>query len=220
MLVLLLETDQTRGNLMFDALRDLEITLHWVSSTAEADQAVFEENFDLIVVDLAFLQSSARRVDFVCDLRQKSPASNFLAITADHRDALALDGCVEALLAEPLDLLELADSVRAMAHRQDGNPGRHAVMFGDLYINFAFRVAEIDGREVNLTSREFGVLRALASQWGTVVSKEQIIASAFDTGIPLGSNSLEVHIHNLRGKLGPQRISTVRGRGYRLNATR
>lgn len=98
MLVLLFEPDQVRGNHVFDQLRDLDVSLYWVSTVQEADQALFEENFDVVVVDLKSIDGSARRVDFVCELRRKSPGSVFLAVTGDHRDALALDGCVEAIV--------------------------------------------------------------------------------------------------------------------------
>ncbi len=217
MLVLLIEPDQARGNRIFEALRYLDISLHWVNSPGEADKALFEENFDLVVVDLGFLGNSARRVDFICDLRRKSPGSSFLAITGEHKDALALDGCVEAIIAESLDPKELRRSIRNLAGQQPGTPGRHAALLGDLYVNFAFRVVEIDGSEIELTNREFAILRTLVGQSGGVVSKDRIMESAFDTGETLGSNSLEVHIHNLRDKIGRKRIATVRGQGYRLN---
>jgi DNA-binding response OmpR family regulator len=216
MLVLLFEPDQVRGNHVFDQLRDLDVSLYWVSTVQEADQALFEENFDVVVVDLKSIDGSARRVDFVCELRRKSPGSVFLAVTGDHRDALALDGCVEAIVTEPLDLPALAREIQALGGRQGGLPGRHAVLAGDLYVNFAFQVVELDGTEIVLTSREFAILRTLADQAGAVVSKERIMQSAFDDGQALSSNSLEVHIHRLREKIGRQRIATARGQGYRL----
>ncbi len=219
MLALMLEHDQALGNRIFDALRDLDISLHWVSDLTDARESLFREDFGVVLVDLGFLSGSTQRADCLCDLRRTSPASRFVAICAEPADLASLDGCAEAIVTTPVDIDFLVSNIRLASACGAGTPGRHATVVGDMYINFAFRVVEINGAEIELTRREFAILRILADQPGSTVGKFHLMESIYDTGKELESNSLEVHIHKLRGKIGRRRIRTIRGQGYRLDAT-
>ena len=85
---------------------------------------------------------------------------------------------------------------------------------GDLEIDPAARVVRKSGKEVDLSSREFALLRVLVEARPRVLSRAQIEASLYDWGAALDSNAIEVHVHHLRRKLGDRIIRTMRGIGY------
>jgi len=74
----------------------------------------------------------------------------------------------------------------------------------------------LKGEAVNLSRREFAVLRALMQRPGAVCSRAQLEEQLYGWQEDVGSNAVEVHIHNLRAKIGPQYIQTLRGLGYRM----
>jgi two-component system, OmpR family, response regulator QseB len=75
-----------------------------------------------------------------------------------------------------------------------------------------------DGQEVQLSAREFALLEALMQRPGTVLSREQLEDTVYGWGEEVGSNAVEVHLHKLRRKLGPDTIRNVRGVGYKVSA--
>jgi len=74
----------------------------------------------------------------------------------------------------------------------------------------------LEGEPVHLSAREFALLEALLRRPGVPLSRSQLETSIYGWGEEIGSNAIEVHIHALRRKLGPERIENVRGVGYRI----
>ena len=89
-------------------------------------------------------------------------------------------------------------------------------MWGLLSLDPVQRTVVHDGRELNLTAKEFALLEALLHRPGVVLSRERLEESMYAWGDEVGSNALEVHLHNLRRKIGGQFIRNVRGVGYRI----
>src|SRR3546814_9023868 len=87
---------------------------------------------------------------------------------------------------------------------------------GDLTLDLARRSATLAGKFISLSRREFAVLRLLAEHPGHILSRAQIEDRLYGWQEEVGSNAVEVHIHNLRAKLGRETIETVRGEGYRM----
>ena len=92
------------------------------------------------------------------------------------------------------------------------------IRHGPLVYDQAGRVATIDGRMVELSARELGLLEVLLQRAGRLVSKEQLVDRLCEWGEEVSNNAIEVYIHRLRKKIesGPIRIATVRGLGYCL----
>ncbi|MBN6746407.1 winged helix-turn-helix domain-containing protein, partial [Acidithiobacillus sp. MC2.1] len=87
---------------------------------------------------------------------------------------------------------------------------------GALMLDPAKRVVTLQDQPVELSAREFGLLEALMLRPGTVISKEKLEESIYGWGEEIASNAIEVHVHNLRRKVGSDRIRNLRGVGYRV----
>jgi len=139
-----------------------------------------------------------------------------LVLTA--RDAVpdrikGLDGGADDYVIKPVDLDELAARLRALVRRAHGQP-QERLQVQDVQLDPAGRTVQRNGQPVALSTREFDLLQALMLAAGRVLSREQLEQQLYSWGNEVDSNAVEVHIHHLRKKLGPQLIQTVRGVGY------
>jgi two-component system OmpR family response regulator/two-component system response regulator QseB len=126
-----------------------------------------------------------------------------------------LDSGADDYVVKPVDMDELAARLRALVRRAHGRPEERLEAHG-VVLDPAARAVLKDGVEVPLQSREFDLLHALMLNAGRVLSREQLERHLYRWGQEVESNAVEVHVHNLRRKLGPELIRTVRGIGYIL----
>ena len=128
-----------------------------------------------------------------------------------------LDFGADDYMAKPFSLQELEARVRALTRRGMGGTSS-AIKHGPLVYDQAGRVATIDGKMIELSARELGLLEVLLQRAGRLVSKEQLVERLCEWGEEVSNNAIEVYIHRLRKKIegGPIRIATVRGLGYCL----
>jgi two-component system OmpR family response regulator len=128
-----------------------------------------------------------------------------------------LDYGADDYMAKPFSLQELEARARALVRRGTG-AGSSMIKHGPLTYDQTGRVAAIDGRMVDLSARELGLLEVLLQRTGRLVSKDQLVERLCEWGEEVSNNAIEVYIHRLRKKIekGPIRIATVRGLGYCL----
>jgi DNA-binding response OmpR family regulator len=126
-------------------------------------------------------------------------------------DYLAKPFRVEELLARVRLRLRQADAVRV-------DPGADVLEAGGVALDMAARTATVDGQQVELSAREFALARELMDHAGHVLSREQLLDRVWGYEVTGSSNVVDVYIRYLRAKLGADRISTVRGIGYRFEA--
>lgn len=156
--------------------------------------------------------------DLLQSLRARSKTLPVIMITA--RDAVrdrieGLDLGADDYLVKPFDLEELSARIRAAVRRHDGRP-KTALEHGSLTLDVAAKQVTFEGRAVDLTAHEFAVLHALIRRPGHVVSRAQLEESLYAWGDEVESNTIEVHVYNLRRKLSAESIKTIRRQGYRL----
>lgn len=136
------------------------------------------------------------------------------------RDALedrvsGLDAGADDYLVKPFALAELKARVRALIRRYQGRSDNQ-IQHGDLTLNLASLQVSVENQPIEVTPKEFALLTRLLMRIGQTVHRETLQQDLYSWQDDNGSNTLEVHIHNLRRKLGKDRIKTVRGVGYRL----
>jgi DNA-binding response OmpR family regulator len=199
---------------------------HEVSTCVDGDQAwaaVQTEAFDAVVLDLGLPYLDGFQV--LARLRQRWPTLPVLILTARDgvEDRVAgLNAGADDYLTKPFNLDELLARVQAMLRRANlpAHANTHTAP-NTLRIDTDMPRAWLGEQAIDLTQREWELLRLLWTHLGQVVSREAVLA-AWQTpdgdNTPLASNALEVYVHRLRRKLGdaPLNIRNVRGLGYLL----
>ncbi|HXE49055.1 MAG TPA: response regulator transcription factor [Ramlibacter sp.] len=219
MRILIAEDDQVLADGLLRTLRASGAAVDHVASGTEADAALMTNNeFDLLILDLGMPKMHGLEV--LRKLRGRGSALPVLILTA--ADAVeervkGLDYGADDYMAKPFSLQELEARVRALTRRGMGGTSS-VIKHGPLVYDQAGRVATIDGKMIELSARELGLLEVLLQRAGRLVSKDQLVERLCEWGEEVSNNAIEVYIHRLRKKIekGPIRIATVRGLGYCL----
>jgi two-component system response regulator QseB len=214
--VLLVEDDVLLGQAIEMALARWTHTSVWVRDGHAGLSAAHTGAFDLILLDLGLPRVEGLKV--LEALRSESCNVPVLIITA--RDGLTdrvrgLDAGADDYLNKPFHLDELAARMRALHRRSLGN-SRNLLVIGLLSLDLATMHATFEGKPVELSRREYALLRALAERAGRAVSREVLMQALYGADGGTESNTLEFHVHALRRKLSASVIRTVRGFGYLL----
>ncbi|MDI4655897.1 response regulator transcription factor [Xanthobacter autotrophicus] len=191
-------------------------TVDEVATCADARAALAGSRFDAVVLDLMLPDGSG--LDILAGMRARDDATPVLLLTAldETTDRIrGLDAGADDYLGKPFDLDELAARVRAIARRGHGRAGP-TLKAGTLVLDPATLSATLEGLAVALSRREFAVLATLMERPGVIRSKGEIEERLYGWQEEVESNTVEVHIHNLRAKVGRDAIETVRGLGYRV----
>jgi len=216
MRILVVEDDPVLSNGLSVGLGLAGATVDMVGTGADAGAALATARFDAVVLDIMLPDGSG--LDVLREMRAAGNRTPVLLLTALDEIAdrvRGLDAGADDYLGKPFDLDELAARVRAIARRSSGRAIPCLVAAG-IQLDPATLSVTVDGHPVLLSRREFAVLSALMDRPGMVRSKGEIEDRLYGWQEEVDSNTVEVYIHNLRAKIGRERIETVRGHGYRV----
>ena len=216
MRVLLVEDDLLLADALASFLRARAFTVDQAATLAAAKAALPAAQWAVVLLDLQLPDGDG--MSFVPAVKRASADSVIIMLTA--RDQISdrirgLDAGADDYLVKPFDPEELLARLRAVERRVNGEAGSVATI-GSLEIDLARMSVLRRGIPVNLTSKEWTVLRVLATRPERMHSQAALLNALYGFDNETGSNTLEVFISHLRGKLGRYSIQTVRGLGYRL----
>lgn len=218
MRVLLVEDDAALAEAMSAYLEGKGFAVDRVASLAAARAALPLAPWHAVLLDLHLPDGDG--LELIPAIRHRAPALPIIVLTA--RDQVSdrirgLDAGADDYLVKPFDPDELLARLRAVERRGRGGADSALVQAGALQIDLSRMAVCRDGEPVTLTAKEWSLLRVLALRLDRIHLKSALVEALYGFDDEVGSNTVEVFIHNLRRKLGTDSIQTVRGLGYRLS---
>tara|TARA_R110002049_G_scaffold61408_17_gene163624 strand:- start:14942 stop:15598 length:657 start_codon:yes stop_codon:yes gene_type:complete len=214
--LLLIEDDLNLGKALLKLLRQ-HYRVHWVRDLASASEHLAAAHYDAVLLDLGLPDGDG--VDWLRAMRRKGSLLPVLILSA--RDALddrvrGLDTGADDYLVKPFEPDELLARIRVLLRRQSG-AAQELLTAGDLTFSSEQQQFYLQGKPISLPAKEFQLLAVLMQSGNKAVSRERLVQQLYGLGQDVDSNTLDVHMHMLRKIIGKERITTVRGFGYRLS---
>jgi DNA-binding response OmpR family regulator len=216
MRLLIVEDDSLLGGGLRAALGKAGFAVTWVRDGKAALDLLLTQDYAAMVLDIGLPVISG--LDVLRQLRTSGNALPVLMLTARDttRDkVLSLESGADDYLLKTADMEELIARLRALVRRSGRAAGSLSV--GDLTLDLDAHTVRKGGAAVSVSKREFDVLRTLMEGAGRVLTRGQLEQSLYGVNRQVDSNAVEVHIHNLRVKLGATILKTVRGVGYTIS---
>jgi len=214
MSILLVEDDADLAAGLLEALRKEGFAINHVANGKDALHVIATEPPDIVILDLGLPDMDGLAV--LRRMRPQHPDLPVLLLTARNTvdDKVAgLDSGADDYLPKPFEIAELLARLRALGRRINTASNTYIVV-GNVSLNTATKSVEANGSPVDLPRREYMLLRALMENAGRIQTRDSLENRLYSWGEEVASNALEVHIHQLRKKLGTDFIQTVRGVGY------
>jgi len=217
--LLLVEDDELLGDGIRKILVQRGDKVDWVRDGRSALASVSEGDRDLMILDLNLPDISG--FEILQNVRSSNSDFPILVLTArsDVTDRVrALDFGADDYLVKPFDIDELSARIRALLRRASGMVDDH-LRQGKLVMDVPACIVSLAGQPISLSTREFCLLQILLENRGRVLSRKRLEEKLYGWDEEVASNSIEVHVHNLRKKLAYDLIRTVRGVGYIIEKT-
>lgn len=216
MRVLVIEDEPDLLRILAQTLREAGYAVDLAADGREGFFKASTSDYDAIILDLMLPKMDGLSV--LRELRQskKTPVMILTARDAIPDRVKGLDAGADDYLTKPFELTELLARVRALIRRAAGD-AVSIIQIGDITIDTLSRTVSKSGQEVNLTAREYALVEFLALHRGELVTRTMIYDHLFDESDDSLSNLVDVHVANVRKKLGKDFIATRRGQGYLIH---
>jgi two-component system OmpR family response regulator/two-component system response regulator QseB len=218
MRILLVEDDHLLANTMLDMLRDDQNTVDWLDDGQKALSALTSEHFDLAILDLTLPRVDG--LEILRATRKQGVQTPVIILTARSNldeKLLGLDSGADDYLTKPFAMSELRARIRAVT-RRGVSQSPAGLTVGRLELNTDACQLTIEDETVTLPRSEFQILHYLMRHPDQVATRRRLEEQLYGWDQGAESNSLEVHIHHLRRRIGKASIRTIRGVGYVLDS--
>ncbi len=218
MRILLAEDDRNLGEALKLGLIHHGFQVDWVRDGQAALYELTNAAYTALVLDVGLPLKNG--FDVLKDLRARGLSIPVLILTAQdgvENITQGLDLGGDDYVVKPVALEVLAAKLRALIRRSEGAV-QNEIQAGHLSLHPMSYQVYLNQQELNLSKKEFALLHALMLSADRVLTKSQLEDQLYSWGHEVESNALEVHIHNLRKKIGPELIQTIRGVGYLFKA--
>ena len=218
MRLLLVDDDDLLASLLEKGLRTEGYALDRAATYGHAEALATRNEYDLILLDWNLPDHPGVRLCNALHVLGRTPLILMLTVRTTEDDRIAgLDAGADDYLAKPFGIGELKARIRALLRRAPRLAAAD-LQVGDVVVDRMHRVVRRAGATIDLTPKEYAILEYLALNAGRVVSREQLVNHVWDDNHDPASHALEVHINNIRSKLGAAQdlVQTRRGHGYLL----
>lgn len=216
--ILIAEDESRIASFVMKGLTAAGFTATVVADGEAAAELARDEDFDLLVLDLGLPKMDGHAV--LRAVRERGERLPVVILTARHDVADKVggfEGGADDYVTKPFEFEELLARVRARL-RDPGTSRDEVLTIGAITLDLRTRAATVEGRRVELSSREFALAEVFLRHPGQVLSREQLLSRVWGYDYDPGSNIVDVYVRYLRKKLGAEAIETVRGAGYRFRS--
>jgi DNA-binding response OmpR family regulator len=211
--ILIAEDEERIASFLEKGLRSHGYTTVTVADGKAAAAMARGEDFDLVVLDLGL--PGLDGLEALREVRSRGETLPVVILTARHDAAVeGFETGADDYVTKPFRFDELLARIRVRLKTPSDEPT--VMRAGEITLDVRTRRASVEGRTVELTAREFGLLETFMRHPDQVLSREQLLSHVWGYDFDPGSNVVEVYVRALRKKLGDDAIETVRGMGYRL----
>jgi DNA-binding response OmpR family regulator len=215
--VLLVEDEQSIGRLVRGYLETAGHRVVWVRSGEEALAELERHRFGIVILDIGLPGMDGFDVCRRVRARSTVPIVMLTARDEEADRVAGLELGADDYVPKPFSPRELAARIKAVLRRTEGFETPARVRLGDLEVDRDAREVSLADLQVDLTGKEFDLLAFLVEHAGIVFSREQLLDRVWGMSFAGGTRTVDVHVAQLRRKLGrPELIRTVRGAGYKV----
>ena len=214
--VLLVEDEHSIGSMTRGYLERSGWRVVWVRSGEEALAELGRHQVRIVILDIRLPGIDGFDVARLVRTRSDVPILMLTARDEEPDRVAGLELGADDYLTKPVSPRELVARMKAVLRRTDGRSAEDVLTLADVELNRNAREVAVDGQPVELTTKEFDLLATLLENPGIVVSRDQLLDRVWGMTYPGGTRTVDVHVAQLRRKLGrPELIRTVRGAGYK-----
>ena len=214
--VLLVEDEHSIGSMTRGYLERSGWRVVWVRTGEEALAELGRHQVRIVILDIRLPGIDGFDVARLVRTRSDVPILMLTARDEEPDRVAGLELGADDYLTKPFSPRELVARMKAVLRRTDGRSAEDVLALDDVVLNRQAREVAVDGRTVELTTKEFDLLATLLANPGIVVSRDQLLDRVWGMTYPGGTRTVDVHVAQLRRKLGrPELIRTVRGAGYK-----
>jgi DNA-binding response OmpR family regulator len=214
--VLLVEDEHSIGSMTRGYLERNGYRVVWVRTGEEGLAELGRHQVRIVILDIRLPGIDGFDVARTIRTRSDVPILMLTARDEEPDRVAGLELGADDYLTKPFSPRELVARMKAVLRRTDGRGAEEVLTLADVELNRNAREVVVDGEVVELTTKEFDLLATLLENPGIVVSRDQLLDRVWGMTYPGGTRTVDVHVAQLRRKLGrPELIRTVRGAGYK-----